>query len=76
MKNKNKKIKVVCVFGEFKKGSDFVLEPADSFKDTENIGEVFWIERCEENQEIDKLLEETNINLMKNSRCEKWKDKD
>lgn len=40
------KIKVTCIYGEFKKGKDFVLEPYSEGDEEEH--EVFWIEKVEE----------------------------
>ena len=43
------KVKVVCVFGEFKEGKDFVLEKACPDKcDCEICKNAFWIEEAEE----------------------------
>lgn len=49
------KRKVVCVFGEWGKDTDFVLEPVDEGLDKRGyynkkrwLGRSFWIQECEE----------------------------
>ena len=43
----NEKIKVVCVYGKFEKGSDFVLEPVDDCECDICKDKSFWIQKVE-----------------------------
>lgn len=44
------KRKVVCVFGEWGKKTDFVLEPYSKGDEKEEdvLGKAFWIQECKE----------------------------